>query len=270
MNIYAPYRDFSPKFGLDINGVRGYIGDGYPLCVDLPGQHFLKAGATYRLLGSSRWSMLHTMDDDWFRRNYSTLVSETSPLAAFLCNADTNGNCNFLPVASLTSDLTCTAQDPECDVDTIRIVKVASNPDIYYEYVREACVETTFYSNSRNIQSASTSSSLNNKAMCANGDLPLAMEACCNVGSTTGHTFCQHSVDKTTFATASGRCGTGNYSAGSSMCAFTSKTLSTDNYECHLTNYIDNYYWASPDPCILKAKGEFSFFFFHIIIRNTF
>jgi len=31
---------------------KGFIGDGYPLCVDLPDKQFLRIGATYRLLGN--------------------------------------------------------------------------------------------------------------------------------------------------------------------------------------------------------------------------
>ena len=49
MRIEPEDRDFFPKN--DLYG--GYIGDQYPLCVDLPSKAFLKHGATYRLLGSS-------------------------------------------------------------------------------------------------------------------------------------------------------------------------------------------------------------------------
>jgi hypothetical protein len=48
MNINGRWRDVFPK--TDLYG--GYIGDGFPLCVDLPPKHFLRRGATYRLLGS--------------------------------------------------------------------------------------------------------------------------------------------------------------------------------------------------------------------------
>ena len=42
-------RDWFPKIDFD----SGYIGDGYPLCSDLPDKHFLKRKATYRLLGGT-------------------------------------------------------------------------------------------------------------------------------------------------------------------------------------------------------------------------
>jgi len=41
-------RDPFPK--ADVLG--GYIGDGYPLCIDLPNKQFLRKGATYRMNGS--------------------------------------------------------------------------------------------------------------------------------------------------------------------------------------------------------------------------
>ena len=47
MTIDVRYRDMFPKMGL--NG--RYIGDGFPLCADLPKHHFLKRGAKYVLLG---------------------------------------------------------------------------------------------------------------------------------------------------------------------------------------------------------------------------
>ncbi len=48
--IEAQGRDRLPKTD---TLVGGYIGDRYPLCVDLPERGFLKIGATYRFLGSS-------------------------------------------------------------------------------------------------------------------------------------------------------------------------------------------------------------------------
>ncbi|KAL7487340.1 hypothetical protein ACHAW6_012937 [Cyclotella cf. meneghiniana] len=58
MRIEASWRDKFPMTDL----VGGYIGEGCPLCVDLPSKMFLRKGATYRLLGSS--SSPELMDDD--------------------------------------------------------------------------------------------------------------------------------------------------------------------------------------------------------------
>jgi hypothetical protein len=49
MRIEGIWRDAFPKLDLD----KTFIGDGYPLCADLPSKQFLKKGATYRLVGSA-------------------------------------------------------------------------------------------------------------------------------------------------------------------------------------------------------------------------
>lgn len=49
MALEGIWRDPFPK--LDLN--QGFIGDGYPLCTELPTKQFLKKGATYRLIGSA-------------------------------------------------------------------------------------------------------------------------------------------------------------------------------------------------------------------------
>jgi uncharacterized protein (DUF1800 family) len=49
MQIDEKWRDRFPKMGLN----RKYIGDGLPLCTDLPSRHFLAKGATYKPLGRS-------------------------------------------------------------------------------------------------------------------------------------------------------------------------------------------------------------------------
>lgn len=49
MRLIGEKRDPFPKIDLK----EGYIGDGYPLCADLPSKHFLKKGALYRAIGNS-------------------------------------------------------------------------------------------------------------------------------------------------------------------------------------------------------------------------
>ena len=48
-------KDWFPKIGMD----NSYIGDKYPLCSDLPSQHFLKAGAKYVALGGNNLGRYH-------------------------------------------------------------------------------------------------------------------------------------------------------------------------------------------------------------------
>ena len=61
MSINGYWRDAHPKIDLK----KGYIGDVYPLCSDLPEQQFLREGASYRLLGSSAVPDLHSQPSSW-------------------------------------------------------------------------------------------------------------------------------------------------------------------------------------------------------------
>ena len=252
MVIHGPWRDYSPK--ADLRG--GYIGDGYQLCTDLPDKHFLWRGATYRLVGSSKLPLLHTQPTWWFGNGYSirTLdLNTASPLYNKLCN-ESSGSCNFAPVVTLDVNLSCdNVTDPECLVDDLRLIKVRSNPDVHYEYVRVPCVEHTFYENSKTIQLHWPQ-----HAMCANGDLPLAADACCDNPSLEqpgGVTSCKYSVEKTTFATSKARCED-RFPGVSAQCAWAwQEKLPADNGECH-RNYEDNFYWASSEHCQLQAKSK--------------
>lgn len=49
MVLQPDYRDRFPKTGLG----SGYLGDGYPLCSELPDQHYLQAGSRYELIGAT-------------------------------------------------------------------------------------------------------------------------------------------------------------------------------------------------------------------------
>ena len=101
-----------------MNLLRGYIGDGYPLCVDVPSQSYLKKGAKYHFLGSS--SLPELMTDPVEFRTDSTVqkfvLDEESALAELLCNNGGSGDCQFQQIVSLPSDLECTGD--ECSVDT--------------------------------------------------------------------------------------------------------------------------------------------------------
>ena len=111
---------------------------------------FLTKGATYRLLGASH--MPELMEDHSSFKNDPTLkkfvLDSTSALKSKLCNADTNGNCQYENSVTLLNDtLDCTAT--ECDADTLRVVQVSEG--IHYEYVRPPCVEQVFYANAKKV-----------------------------------------------------------------------------------------------------------------------
>ena len=48
MILNGDRRDAFPK--MDLN--EGFVGDGYPLCAEMPSRSFLKKGAKYRLVGN--------------------------------------------------------------------------------------------------------------------------------------------------------------------------------------------------------------------------
>jgi len=55
MRLEIDSHDFYPKTSID----GGWIGDRYPLCVDLPRHHFLRKGATFRFRGGSSLPQSH-------------------------------------------------------------------------------------------------------------------------------------------------------------------------------------------------------------------
>lgn len=126
MKIVAERRDAFPKPSLRYGRV-GYIGDGYPLCVDLPSRAFLRNGAEYRFLGSRAEAKMHTEPKAWATGGVLRLRPRagTSQLFDQLCNPSSQG-CNYRPRVRLSSDIACDGQ--ECDVDTIRLVHVSADP----------------------------------------------------------------------------------------------------------------------------------------------
>lgn len=186
------------QLGLD----RQYIGDGYPLCSDLPQQHFLKAGAKYRLLGSNPVPDLLNDPNKWNQGapKRLSLNFDSSLLASQLCNGDTS-NCQ--PQGSthiLDQDIAC--DGVECTILAPRTLEVS--PGIWYEYIRPACVNTVFYENAKTLYRNWG----DDKHMCANPHEIAASTACCihyNWGEVArrNEAFSGERVD---FSTAEARC----------------------------------------------------------------
>jgi len=208
---------------MDLNG--GFIGDKVPLCTDLPSDHFLKKGATYHLLGSSPQPQFHEYGrewrlwqswGDWFdgppEESILTLDSSSS-LKAKLASKD--------PVVILDSSIDCTGV--ECDVDSLMVVKIQSNPPIYYEYQRQPCVELSFYEDAVKI------SSTGDKSMCGNPLIDAAYDACCDYPDDQvkhAEFLCYYDFERTTQSRARSRC----------------KNTFTDGDLCHF-----HYAWSTDD-----------------------
>lgn len=145
LKIEPEWRDSLPKLGLYNNGERQYIGDGYPLCSDLPERHFLKPGATYVLLGSISSPKYHSAPDFGESPAASPLMQldETdSALYAKLCDEDSGTQrCRFPSKVVLDEELRCFGE--ECDIEAPQLVQV--EPGIQYEYLRIPCVFQSYF-----------------------------------------------------------------------------------------------------------------------------
>ena len=141
LRIEVDKHDFFPKSAID----GGWIGDRYPLCVDLPKYHFLKIGAKFVFRGDSsvpvkQFSPAHWDSDESIKR---FVLSQGSGLYQKLCNPSEDGSCNYSSTIILDSNLLCF--EKECVVDDLIIVQV--RPGAFYEYIRQPCVDLSFYPN---------------------------------------------------------------------------------------------------------------------------
>ncbi|EJK47814.1 hypothetical protein THAOC_33446, partial [Thalassiosira oceanica] len=121
MRIEADLHDFFPKSTLD----GGWLGDRYPLCIDLHQRHFLSVGAKYLFRAGSSLPRLHHNPRHWDADESIKrfVLSKDSELYARLCNPSGDGRCNFANTVTLDAHLPCT--EKECRVDTVEIVQVA-------------------------------------------------------------------------------------------------------------------------------------------------
>lgn len=169
MRIDRTTRDPYPKMGL--NGK--YIGDGYPLCRDLPDRHFLIQGATYRLLGgNSRPIMLRehpSLSTTLKDRTQRFLLPSDSDLKRQFCLNQEGGNCTYPSKVVLDRDLICKGH--ECSIHSPRVIEV--EPGLYYEYLRPPCVHQAFY-NDAIVTARRVFRS------CGDPRLPIAATGCCD------------------------------------------------------------------------------------------
>jgi uncharacterized protein (DUF1501 family) len=265
MKINIDIRDVFPKMGLD----RKYIGEGYPLCSDLPEKAFLKAGATYRLLGSTSHPELVTIPKKWATDPKAKRVqlqpNVLSSLFGKLCGSSDPKSCNFRSKVVLDSDIVC-SDNIECSVETLQVVEVI--PGIFYEYTRSPCVYQAFYKDPRAIFRRKHTSEI----MCADPRTIEAYVACCGANGNYWDEFVSLDLDivfmcviyllvlimanfyyeqywgeKTSLAAANKRCN-------QQLCNRSQKP-SCDASNLNLgTLCEDNGYYWSTAPCTLQAK----------------
>ena len=188
------------------------------LCSDLPSKNFLKKGASYQLLGSSGKPEMHKDPELWTSRPdfYRLELESSSPLYAKLCGADGNGECTFPAKVVLDDNLVyddLAKAGAEYAVDTIRTVlmKVGST-SIWYEYVRQPCVEHSFYGDAKRVSQGETKSGYVEKepSMCANPLLEAATPICSSAGWETskrdGLIYCRYQGERMTYDSAEALC----------------------------------------------------------------
>ena len=160
---------FISQLGLD----RQYIGDGFPICSDLPLQNWLKSGATYRLLGSNSAPDLLNDPTLWHDGppKRLSLNFASSILASTLCGGNVD---ECMPTAKFVLDKDIKCDGEECDVDEPRSFEVA--PGVYYEYIRPPCVNHAFYKFPKTIFRRW----YNDRLMCGNPKNHDASTVCCD------------------------------------------------------------------------------------------
>ena len=121
-------------------------------------------------------------------------LSLTSQLRVALCEG-AGPECMSQPPSNevvLTSALEC--DSAECDVDTVRVIKVAEGR--YWEYVRAPCVELAFFEGGKELGGQyRKQTDFEAHALCANPELPVASEACCGIPSIADGPYCEQCSD---------------------------------------------------------------------------
>jgi len=183
-----------------------------------------------------------------------SLNRTSSALYAALCNQGSDGKCRFQPVVTLNQSLAC--QGKECLVDELRTIRVSDNPPVYYEYIRPACVDLTFYNNGRIVKDYYWGGMT---GICANPTVDKAFEACCTgCGSwgCGGSMFCHYTGEKVLYNTAANRCSSNTQFSGGAFCDWTWIDDYYSNDGCTVwTPENENWHWTNQS-CSVQAKGE--------------
>lgn len=234
MYIDLDYRDRLPKMGL----FNRYIGDGLPLCSDLPQQHFLKQGATYRLLGGRSTPLLHEEPDRW--ATDSSIVRFKLSQGSNLYNAICGGgsDCAYPSKVELTSDIACVGD--ECNIEAPRQIEVGDG--IFYEYERPQCAYQAFFNGGQQLKPKQW------RLTCGDPRLEIGGIACCTPKSNNwDHTdplWHRFSGERVRYATAASICANN----GLVVCE-------RQNIDCNLGVCDDNElsYWNSQS-CSVQTK----------------
>ena len=246
--IQGEWRDIFPKIDL----LGGHIGDGYPLCNDIPDKEFLRKGAKYRMLGSTPTLELMNLPADWIEFDplmNPVILDHNSQLYNRLCNPNSFGgdDCVFETQTVLEDNLECFGQ--ECQVDTLRLIQVTDG--IYFEYVRQPCVDMSFYNDAQTITHP-----YRWNEMCGDPRLSIGGEMCCDgtEGWQRVEKNCEYARERVTFDTATQRCE----ESGHMLCynhQYYFVGSDNDQYDEDCTRFKRYYHWHGTT-CSIKAKVQ--------------
>jgi len=200
IRISPQWKDHFPKLGLNSQ----FVGDGYPLCSDLPHQYFLKKGAKFRILGAKAnpdFTDEKVKKDDMTR---ASLDFQSSTLASILCNKDIAGKCRPQNIVILSNDIVC--YGIECEINEPRSIEVSEN--LWYEYLRPPCVNQVFYNNGKSLYRWKKEANYRS-VLCGNPSLLDAATTCCKENRFGSESFIAKNFfadERTTYETARDRC----------------------------------------------------------------
>jgi hypothetical protein len=116
----------------------------------MPKGHFLKKGATYRLI-TKRVPEIYIDPSEWatdpLTKRLKVVGNNGSSLFSKLCGSHNSAACTRKTMVILDEDVTCNGV--ECSLDTVRVVEVSDG--VYYEYVQQQCVYEAFFQNPKMI-----------------------------------------------------------------------------------------------------------------------
>ena len=266
MRISPARRDPFPKMDL----YHGHLGDGYPLCNDLPPRTFLRRGAKYRY--KSTTSMRGQLQTD--SNNYDTHTSRRlflrrgmSALYDKLCwpqpGMPRTGACTFASDVVLDNAAELPCDGVECSIEkprSVGIVDADNSTVIYYEYVPPPCTHLAFFDEGRYAQQSSGSRT---RFVCLDQNATLAAAACCHYpDGDAAYASCRFMGERVKYSTAEARCEWYDsvISQGSmQMCKTTREGFNAGRYPFDSSQPFSHceidgeYHWMNK-PCSIDAQ----------------
>ena len=221
VQLKPQWRDYFPKTSLG----TGYLGDGYPLCLEMPSRAFLSRGAKYK------YTKQTPIEGESYSSRPRFIPKKTSALYKALCarGSELDSNCTFPSEVVLTDSLSCDGQ--ECEIDHIRMVTIEQHDQKhYFTYEPPACVTLTWFEGGMltrmdEYSSASQSSEVDCRQGCSQCANPKSFSAagayCCNADNNvivrTG-AECLFRMESMTHQTAQTRCSSAHKDRGGRLC----------------------------------------------------